>query len=276
MAITTLDGIVAGARPAQHIAKAASGTAAVGRPMTTWALAGSPGAGAWNATLNGAVLDSSAGLIAGGIPHFDPASGNAYLARFTGNMSQQGKLLLLDRIWHNGGIGITTLTPQAIVTPTWPARCPTDGVDDTPATTGHGVMLAVEVETVTGAGVPTITIDYTNSDGTAGRSATNIIATVAASVAGSTYFIGLQAGDKGVRSVESFDLSATWTSGVIHLVAYRLIAELELPGAYVGNAIDAVTGAMPRIYNGAVPYVVMVPTVAAAAVFNGSYTETHG
>lgn len=276
MAITTLDGAVAGFRPPMRFAKAVTATLVAGRPASLWALGGAPGAGAFDNTLNGVVLSSTSALVAGQIPHYNPGSGNAHLARFSAAATQAGVLSLFDRIWHNGGFTITSTSAQNITSPIWPSRCPTSGTDDTPATTGQGVMLAVEVSAATGAGTPTITISYTNQAGTAGRTATNIIATVASSAIGATYLIGLQAGDTGVRSVQSLTLSATWTSGTINLVAYRPIADLELPGGFVPNAVDLLTAGMPRLYDGVVPWLVFTPNTTTASNVAGTYLETQG
>lgn len=276
MPITTLDLLLAGMQTPRTFAKAVSATLVAGRPASLWALSGAPGAGGFDASLNGVVLTSSVTVPNGAIPHFDPASGNAHLARLQAAALQAGTLLLLDRLWHNGGFTITSTGAQAITSPTWPARCPTSGLDQAPATTGLGVYLAVEVSAATGLGTPTITISYTNSDGTAPRTATNIIATVATSAIGATYLIGLQAGDQGVRSVQSLTLSATWTSGTINLVAYRVLASLELAGAFIPNAIDAVTGGMPRLYNGTVPWLVFIPNTTTASNVTGTYVESHG
>ena len=276
MAITTIDGALAGMRPPMAFAKAVTATLVAGRPASLWSLAGAPGAGAFNGTLNGVVLESTSGVVAGMIPRYNPASGNAYLARLTASATQAGGLWLMDRIWHNGGFTITSTAAQSITSPTWPSRCPTSGTDDTPATTGHGVLLAVEVSAATGAGTPTITISYTNQAGTAGRTATNVIATVATSAIGAVYFIGLQAGDTGVRSVQSLTLSATWTSGTINLVAYRPLAYLELPVAATPNSIDAITGCLPRIYDGTVPWLVFQPNTTTATIVSGTYVETQG
>ena len=275
MPITTLDGAIAGFRPPMRFAKAVTATLVAGRPASLWSLGGAPGAGAFDSTLNGVTLSSTSALVAGQIPHYDSAS-NSYLARFAANATQAGLLLLLDRLWHNGGYTITSTSAQNSTTPTWPSRCPTSGSDDTPSANGHAVMLAVEVSAATGAGTPTITISYTNQAGTASRTATNIIATVASSAIGATYFIGLQAGDTGVRSVQSLTLSATWTSGTINLVAFRELAALELPGAFIPNALDVITGGMPRIYNGTVPWLVFIPNGTSATNVQGTYMETHG
>ncbi len=276
MAITTLDGAVAGMRPPDMFAKAVTATLVAGRPASLWGLGGKPGAGSFDATLNGVTLSSTSAMVAGQLTHYDPASGNSYLARLSGRATQGGVLMVLDRLWHNGGFTITSTGAQSITSPTWPSRCPTSGTDDTPATTGIGVLLAVEVSSATGAGTPTITISYTNSAGTAGRTATNIVATVASSALGATYFIGLQAGDVGVRSVQSLTLSATWNSGTMNLVAFRHIAELELVAGFIPGALDFLTAGAPRLYNGAVPYLVFVPNTTTAANVSGSYVETQG
>ncbi len=275
MAITTVDGLFAGLRQPVPFTKAVTATLVAGRPASLWSLAGAPGAGGYDTTLNGVVLSSSSALVAGQIPHYDPASGNSYLAYLQAMATQAGTLLLLDRLWHNGGFTITSTAAQSITSPTWPARCPTSGTDDTPATTGLGVMLAVEVSAATGAGTPTITVSYTNQAGTAGRTATNIIGTVATSAIGATYLLGLQAGDTGVRSVQSLTLSATWTSGTINLVAYRQLASLPLQ-ALIPNAIDSLTGAGTRLYNGVVPWLVFVPNTTTATTVSGLYTEAQG
>lgn len=270
MAITTLDGAIAGMRPARFISKAVTATLVAGRPASLWSLGGSPGAGSFDTTLNGVTLSSTSAQVAGQIPHTDPGTGNAYLARFSGAATQAGTLLLLDRMWHNGGYTITSNTAQNSTTPTWPAR------DAAGSTNGDGVLLALEVSAACGAAAPTITIAYTNQAGTGSRSATNLLATTNSPAIGATYFIGLQAGDTGVRSVQSLTLSVSWVSGTINLVAYRLLAALELPLGGTPNAIDLVTGGMPRIYNGTVPWMVFVPNTTTASNISGTYVETQG
>lgn len=270
MSITTLDGALAGMRPPVQFAKATTATLVAGRPASLWSLNGAPGPGSFDTTLNGVALSSSSALVNGQLYHQDPVSGSSYLARFSAAAAQGGKLLLLDRLWHNGGFTITSTSAQSITSPTWPAR------DANAATAGQGVMLAVEVSAATGAGTPTLTVSYTNQAGTSGRTAANIDATLASSAIGAFYRIGLAAGDTGVQSVQSLTLSATWTSGTINMVAYRLLAELELPSAYVPNALDALTSGFPLIPNGAVPFLVFIPNSATATPVSGSYVETQG
>jgi hypothetical protein len=242
--------------------------------MSLWSLAGNPGAGGFNATLNGVNVDSA---TAGAMPHTNPAVGEARLFQtVAGSHAQNGTLLLCDRLWHNGGYTITSTSAQTTTQPTLPGRCPTSAIDDTPATTGHGVLLGVEVATTTGAGTPTLTASYTSSAGTAGRSATNIQPTVATSIAGSFHQLGLQAGDVGVRSVQSLTLSATWTSGTIALVAYRVVAAHCILADGLPDRIDWLTGGAARIYDGAALYWLFIPRTTSSTQIGGVMSETHG
>lgn len=270
MAIQTVDGVIAGLQAPRPFAKAVGGTMVAGRPISYWGVGGRPAAGSWDNTLNGVTLSSSSSNVAGQLPFSDPASGNTYLARFQGQATIAGCLMLCDRLWHNGGINITSTSPQAITTPTWPLR------DENGASSGKGVYVGVEVSAAVGAGTPTLTLGYTNSDGTAGRTGTNVLATAASPVANTFYEIGLQSGDVGVRSVESFTLSATWTSGTINLVAYRILAMLELTGAQTPNAIDAITGGFPRMYNGSVPFFMFIPQTTTTSNIVGHAVYAQG
>jgi len=258
VAITTFAQVISGLQAPVWIAKGGTGP---GVPVwgSTWGVAGSPVAGAYSGSIAGSVLTSP---LTGALPWNDPVSGNAYLARFqiasqSPTASTSPSLFILaDRLWHNGAIDITgASSPQTVNSATWPAR------DINGNTTGVGVLLGVEVSGATGAGTPTLTASYTNTSGTAGQSAVNIYPTVATTAVNSFHPLSLVAGDIGVQSVQSFSLSGTWTSGTINLVAYRPIAILDGLQNRT-TAIDAVTGAMPRLYAGSVLWVLMKPAVS--------------
>lgn len=267
MAITTLDLALAGMKPPSYFSKAVSGTLVAGRPFSPFYLAGVPGAAAAPSPgLAGDNLTSYAGQIP--IPS---ASGNTHLARFSGvSSAQAGMLLLCDRLWHNSGFTITSTSAQTINSAAWPAR------DANGSTNGVGVQLGVEISGATGAGTPTITVSYTDSDNNSGATGTNSVATVASSAAGTFYPIGLAAGDVGVRSVQTLTLSATWTSGTMHLVAYRVLATLELGAAGLPNAVDALTSGMPRLYDTSVPFLIFIPQTTTTTQLSGSVVYTQG
>lgn len=270
MAIATLDGALAGMQTPRPFAKAATPALVAGRPHSLWALAGAPGAGAFDTTLAGVALSSTSALVNGQLPHFDPGAGNSYLGRLQAQATIAGTLLLCDRLWHNGGMSSTSTSSQTINSAALPAR------DAAGTSNGDGVLAAVEVSSATGSGTPTMTLGYTNQANASGKTATNLDNAVASSAAGAFYRLGLAAGDTGIRSIQSLQLSATWTSGTINLVLYRILAALELTAANTPNAIDALTSGFPRLFNGAVPFLVFVPSTTTATNISGTFIETQG
>ncbi len=266
MAITTLDLALAGMKPPSHYTKAVSGTLVAGRPYTPLYAAGFPGpATAYAGGLNGTVLTSLAGQIA--IP---AASGNTHLARFSGISHAQGGLLMLcDRLWHNNFV-VTTTGAQNITCPTWPAR------DANGATDGVGIMIGMEISGTVGTGAATPAIVYTNSAGTGSKAGAMLVPYAASSLIGTFYPFTLAAGDVGVRSVQSVTLSVSMSSGTAGLVAYRVLATLELPAAGIPNAIDALTSGMPRCYDTSVPFLIYVPTTTTTTQLSGVCLFTQG
>lgn len=268
MPITTLDGALAGMQYPREIIKAATPTLVVGRPHSLLYLAGQPGAGAAPAVgLSGAALTTYGGQV----PFTNPTGGDfTYLARFSGQAGQAGLLQLCDRLWHNAGFTITSTGAQTITSVAWPAR------DAFGTANGEAVVLGVEISAATGAGTPTITVSYTNQANTSGRTGTNVVPTVASSAIGAFYPIGLDAGDTGVRSVQSLTLSATWTSGTMHLVAYRVLARVELTTANVPAAVDPLTSGFPRLYDNTVPFMLFTPSATTASVVGGQVIWAQG
>jgi hypothetical protein len=268
MAITTLDGALAGMSAPALFAKGTPPAAYVaGRPISSFYLNGIPGAAvAPSPGIAGAALTSYSGQIP--VP---AASNNTHLARFSGVHSAQGGLLLLcDRLWHNSGISVTTTTAQTVNSVAWPAR------DKNGLTNGEGVYIGLEITTATGAGVATPTISYTNSAGTAGKTSTTLDTYAASAGAGHFFRLGLAAGDTGVRSIESVTLGVSMTSGAISLVAYRILATLELPSVGIPNAIDALSSGLPRVYDNSVPFILYVPVTTTTGSMSGSVVFTQG
>lgn len=235
MTISTLAGVKAGLRPTE-ISQTNGGVCYPGAWSSGYVINNLP----HDTTLNGVIISN------GGVINFiDPPSGSAYLAKLLsktiGNVTNS--FMINDRLWHNGGINITSTSLQAIASPTWPAR------DENGQTNGVGVLLGLEISAGTGSGTPTITVGYTNSAGVSGRTGTTVFPTDNNMQTSTFLPISLQAGDVGVRSVQSITLSNSWTSGTINLVAFRHIGIL----ASHGNddaAVDAITFGMPKLFNG--------------------------
>lgn len=272
MAITTLDGAIAGMQAPQPFLKVGITMAAVGsqRAYTHWYASGNPGASSANsAGVNGQAVDPSLGASVGGrILRNNPGSGNAHLARLAVQAGSTGTLWLIDRLWQNSGLSVTSTTAQAISPATLPARSG-DGT-----TNGANVMAAIEWSATGGAGTPTVTLTYTDQDGNTG--ATGTFTGVASPPVGTFEIFTLAAGDTGIRAPTSFIQSATRTSGTMHLVLFRVIAQVEVTTANIGNAIDALTSGLPRIYDDSVLQFVWFPTATGATTIAGQYIETQG
>lgn len=273
MAITTVDGAIAGAVAPFEWQKAGVTMEAIGTMHSLAYSSGTPGAmSAPTSGINGATVDDTR---AGMIPFTN--AGNTHLFRLACEASQPGTLLLVDRLWDNSSISSTTTTGQSITSPTWPAR------DRFGATNGDGVLLGLEVSTATtnGAAVSNSTITYTNSANTGSRTATlsstaSTYQIPATAIAGTFVPFLLNAGDVGVKSVQTLTLGTSLGTGVVHLVAYRVVARLGVPQSIAESAIDLVTGGAARIYDDSALFFIWIPSSTTALSANGQLILTQG
>ena len=251
MPFTTADLAAATAlpRPSYFLKAPTTGGITSGIMASAWTMPGSPAAGALGAGVNGATSDGS---TTGALSRTDPASGNSYLYRLLANSPHvasanlgSGLLFLVDRLWSDT-LAASTTTLQPITSPTWPTRCPTSATDDTPATTGHGVLLGMEISTNL-SNPPFCTVSYTNSSGTSGRAGATI-PSGAATAAFGFFPIGLAAGDLGVRSVQSCTMTNSCT-GTYGLVAYRILAVAAVSSGQPFPQLDWYSCGSARIYN---------------------------
>lgn len=148
-------------------------------------------------------------------------------------------------------------------------------------TDGVGVqMMAVTLAARTGG--QSFTVNYTNSDGVSGRvtpamveNTSSVIGTIATSVlsptdnTSPTPFLPLQAGDSGVRSVESVTMNGIDT-GLFAIVLVKPITETQIRGIDAPVEKDHLLhGAeLPRIYDDAFLGYLVLPqgTLAATAL----------
>lgn len=147
-------------------------------------------------------------------------------------------------------------------------------------TDGDGVqMMAITTGARTGG--QTFTVSYTNSDGVSGRtsgimtqntsSVLGTITTSALSVGQNTAgpFITLQAGDEGVRSIESVQMNGVDT-GFFSIVLVKQLTETQIRGIDAPVEKDHLlhSNQLPRIYDNAFLGFLALPngTLAATAV----------
>ena len=129
-------------------------------------------------------------------------------------------------------------------------------------TDGNGVqMIAVSVAARTGG--KTFTVSYTNSDGVSGRTSQvviqntvsvngNIVTSGRAVSQAASPFIPLQAGDSGVRSVESVTMNDIDT-GLFTIILVKPLAATQIVGVDAPVEVDWFKDkkVMPRIYDDA-------------------------
>lgn len=250
--------------PAQNIGgrpytwtKSATATDTAGYHYAFFKDTGRPGAFSIGTPgLNGVVTDCSVvgtagtgGALTVGAPLFtSAASGSLYLRSATVTAAAIGTYQLIDVLWVNTGLVVTTTTAQAITTPTLPAR------DSNGSTSGEDVQLALLTTTANtnAAAIATTTASYTDSDGNAGNSATFFalagFQAPVSPVIGTWMPFNLAAGDRGIRALASVTLGTSYVAGALSAVLYRVIATVGVTVA--NNPTTLVPEISPQLYNG--------------------------
>ena len=258
MAITSQDGLLSALGGAQRLYwNKASVASTAGRPTSLWSAAGQPGVG--SVTLG----QAAAGVVptdadVGAMPFNNPVSGNSYLGMAGGLSAANGLIVLHDVlwVWGSGGSGwvVTTTTAQNTTSPAALTR---------PDALGNNTEVFLEVLATMGAGAATPTIGYTNSAGTASRASSGMNPAYATAAAiGSCFFFNLQAGDTGVRSIQSLTLNTSMSSGTARICIARRVAEIPC-SANIGFKYDAYSLALPQVYNDACLVPIFFPNATA-------------
>lgn len=250
--------------------------------------AGNPGAdSAYGGGTNKAFQAlTDASTTSPGIPHggdVSPATKHIVNASAfsAGATSMPAVFMLVDRLGFYPITTTTTTGDQALDnTVVFPTGRHTNGA----GLRAYVVCSSGAATTAMGAGTPNIRMTYTNQSGTAGQLTPTVLpAGLTAAPKGTIVYSGtgagkygpflpLAAGDSGIRSVQQFNLSATYTSGVLNLVICRPL--LTLPMTTIGVAAERdllnQVPSLPRIYDGANLSWLMY--AGAATPVNTSYT----
>jgi hypothetical protein len=251
-----------------------SGTApdALGYWYCTSKDAGFPGAWAPGTPgLAGRATDGTVTADFGCLPIKNPSVGANYLTEMQMLSSVAHQHNFFDCLWVNSGLVVTTTTAQTVNSVALPAR------DINGTTNGEGCMIAmlfVAASTLAAVG-SNLTVSYTNSEGTAGRTAT-LSAIVgsqvpATPVIGTLVWFNLQSGDKGVRSIQTVTLGTSMLTGTISMMITRGIGTIGtvIAGLPVGRTVSA-PGV--RLYNGSCILHCNIASAATATFYSGELT----
>lgn len=211
-----------------------AGLAAAPKRRITWSpnnQLSTPVGSSWGTDAAAAVWPGNAipfddpGVAAGAVPTSYTYTGKTYSAlaaasalmrmRFEG-ATLRHRVMLLDLLWLSGYLSPTAATPITIGSPTLPAR------DIVASTNGVNCQL---VAWGSGGSNSTVTITYTNSAGTTGRTAQAVVGNLQG---GPTWF-PLDTGDEGVKSVQSVVSSSTLTTLLLAIVSR--VAHYSIPAA---------------------------------------------
>lgn len=233
----------------------------------SWAKdSGNPGAWAPGTPgLNGRATDGTTAADAGSLG-IRNATGANYLTYFSASTSVACNPWLFDVLWVNSGLVVTTTTAQAIAAPVaLPAR------DMNGTTNGEGVWAGILVTTATtNAGAITNTrLTYTNSDGVGSRTAT-MASFPATAVIGTVVWFQLQAGDKGVRSIQAVTLGTSYAAGAISIILAKPVWSQVCLVANLGGADAPPSNPGVRLYNGATVLPIGLMAASTATTISGS------
>jgi len=233
MAITSVDQLVASLQAPVAIFKNTVTSLQTGRWQSLWLVDGFPGVGATPPATPGAIPDST---TAGALPYTLPVGGRlSYLAKLAAAAPIAGMLMVYDRLAHVASINGATAAAQTVNTPALTR----------PNANGDGVQAWVEYQAAA-VGTSTVSISYTNSDGVAGRTSPNI--TIPTTVpAGMMLPLPLQAGDKGVRSVQTITHAGSSGGANVGVVLARRLAMIPINTANLGVIANYADLGMPQI-----------------------------
>lgn len=231
--------------------------------------------GAWSPGtpgLNGRATDGTTAADNGSLTLWTP-TGSLYITETAATTTTLCTIMLADVVWVNTGLVVTTTTAQAITSPTFPAR------DLNGSTDGEGYVIGLLTTTANtnAAAITNSTVSYTNSAGTAGRTAT--LLAVAGDqipptpVIGNVVWFQLAAGDKGVRSIQSVTLGTSLTAGAVSLIVARPLTVLSCTQVNVATPRNYSDPGI-RLYTGSVIIPFIKNTSSSAVTLTGHVVVT--
>lgn len=238
MALTSYNDIIAAVSGGDcvtglfHKTHVASGSGTAGRWYDLFLGTGTPNAGSYS---------GSAGIAAA-------LNGSSTGAMYTGgNVSPDTKYISSGRAWTPTSAVIPAtlwLVDYLLYYPSCVVTGSPTALDNTVTlpryTTGAGVMGFAVVQTALGAASPSLTFTYTNSGGTGSRSTEAIVAAANSlptpTLMGNKSFFPLQAGDLGIRKIDSYTINSGGTTGTVCLVLCKPL--IQIPLYVVNNLVD--------------------------------------
>lgn len=233
---------------------------AAGSWYSSWTDPGMPGAAA-NPTTYANCTD-----FAGSIFNSNVSPGKRYLTDLALTASQNGTIMLYDRLGHIGSISLASTGDKTVSSSALPRSM--DAVD------AKNVECWVEVTTATTVTAPIISMnsytDYTNGAARAGGSLT--FPSTATNV-GWMGKLGLQAGDISVTAVSTINVATAASAGICNVVLLRPLAFVPVI-ANLATVWDLLPN-LPRVYDGSSIGIAFLSTSTSAVDIWGTVEFTY-
>lgn len=217
-------------------------------------------AGSGTAGAGGTALDQASGTLTAGLGDEDPERKFLLTLGAVSNVSLN--LRLYDRLVHVSGLAMNSTGDKDVNSVTLPRYTGTDSA---------GVEAWLEYTT---AGTTTATVvhmsSYTDQDGNTGSTGTSVTG-VASQTIQSMIKLPLAAGDTGIRSVETINVSTACTAGVAQLVLLKPLVTVALSAnSWQERDLVLQLTALPRILDGASLCLMYETTATTAATVTGT------
>ena len=217
------------------------GTLAVANAYEShWTLQGTPGAGVVpGATAAGGSVPTR--TTQGALGQANPGGTDTlHIASFTAmNNVTPGTMILYDRLWH-ASVTMSSGAGQSIPTSSPPTRY--TGA----AAAGNIIWLEVGTSAL-GATAHSWTVAYVDDQGNVAENASSITGITSCQATrldhAGGWFVPLNSGDLGVRSIATFTWGATITGGPAYIVIARPLAICPMPVAGLANVMDGINSA---------------------------------
>jgi hypothetical protein len=246
--------ITAGKKYEWDFVKLGPALEAAGNWASHWYALGSPGNGVSPATTPGTAYDDTAG----GMFFPDTTSESKHILTFGAVASVNCSLMLYDRLVGVSGINLAATGNNTINSVALPRYNALPEMAE--------VEAWLEVTTATATTAPQISMNsYTNESGTAGRAGSTLVFPASATDIRWMGKLYLQAGDRGIKSVETVNVSVAGSAGVCNIILLKPLVYLPLI-ANIWNERDLVIqlAGLPRVYDGATLAIAQLATAATA------------
>ena len=188
-----------------------------------------------------------------------------YMSRLLFSPSAAVGCYVMDRLVHTSGLSGTITTAQAVNTVALPSR----------ANNGEGAEIWLEWYVTTGATARIVTVTYTNSNNVTGRTAT--VSLPVSVRATSTIRVPLQAGDTGVKSVQTVSLNgSTGTAGNFGVTIANRISTIDNVVANAFSGVGPIGLNLPKVPNGSCLFFIVNSATTTAARYDLEMTIIEG